>query len=73
MRQGFAGWRVLCARHQDSASLVGVALVRFAAGQVVWFIFAHLNVPLLIASIMRLPYFSTAALVMTYSPPCSAP
>ena len=73
MRQGLAGWRVLCPGHQDSASLVRFAFVQLAAGQIVWFSFAHLNVPLLIASIMRLPYFSTAALVMTYSPPCSAP
>jgi len=41
MRQGLAGRRVLCAGHQDSASLVGVTLVQLAIWQVVWFILAH--------------------------------
>ena len=41
MRQGFAGRCVLCASHQDSASLVRFTLVQLAVRQVVWFIFAH--------------------------------
>jgi len=41
MRQGFAGWCVLCTCHQLAPNLVGFALVQLATRQIVWFRLAH--------------------------------